>query len=110
MGKRIYLICFTAKPGKKASDQEPEIESIPKEAQLIAPNDKRADMKLNAEARFSVMDNPSAGIHVLIRMASMGSLLSGAIGVSNIVMVTVKEQTRVIGLRRAIGARPKDIL
>lgn len=67
-------------------------------------------MKLNAEAMFSMMDNLFTGIHVLIWMVGLGTLLAGAIGVSNIMMVTVKERTTEIGIRRAIGARPKDIL
>ena len=65
---------------------------------------------LNAEAMFSMMDNLFTGIHVLIWMVGLGTLLAGAIGVSNIMMVTVKERTTEIGIRRAIGARPKDIL
>ena len=95
---------------EKVSDLEPEIESILKEAHYIAPDDKQAVMKLNAEAMFSMMDNLFTGIHVLIWMVGLGTLLAGAIGVSNIMMVTVKERTTEIGIRRAIGARPKDIL
>ena len=110
MGKRIDVICYTVKPGKKVCDLEPEIESNLKEAHYIAPDDKQAVMKLNAEAMFSMMDNLFTGIHVLIWMVGLGTLLAGAIGVSNIMMVTVKERTTEIGIRRAIGARPKDIL
>lgn len=67
-------------------------------------------MYLNAEAMFSMVDNLFTGIHILIWMVGLGTLLAGAIGVSNIMMVTVKERTTEIGIRRAIGARPKDIL
>lgn len=87
---------------EKVSDLEPEIESILKEAHYIAPDDKQAVMKLNAEAMFSMMDNLFTGIHVLIWMVGLGTLLAGAIGVSNIMMVTVKERTTEIGIRRAM--------
>ena len=43
-------------------------------------------------------------------MIGLGTLLSGAIGVSNIMIVTVKERTTEIGIRRAIGATPRNIL
>ena len=59
---------------------------------------------------YCMVDNLFTGIHILIWMVGLGTLLAGAIGVSNIMMVTVKERTTEIGIRRAIGARPKDIL
>ena len=65
---------------------------------------------MNAEAMFSMMDNLFSGIRILGWMVGLGTLLAGAIGVSNIMMVTVKERTVEIGIRRAIGARPNDIL
>ena len=110
LGGQIDVICFTVKHGVKVSDVQPQMESIIKAAHYIAPNDKQALMYLNAEAMFSMVDNLYNGIHILIWMVGLGTLLAGAIGVSNIMMVTVKERTTEIGIRRAIGARPKDIL
>ncbi|WP_321334633.1 ABC transporter permease [uncultured Bacteroides sp.] len=109
-GKNIDLACITAKPGIKITDLQEDVEKIVKEAHYISPNDKQAVMLLNAEAMFSMVDNLFIGIRMLIWMVGLGTLFAGAIGVSNIMMVTVKERTTEIGIRRAIGARPKDIL
>lgn len=110
LGGRIDVICFTVKHGVKVSDVQPEMEQIIKAAHYIAPNDKQALMYLNAEAMFSMVDNLFTGINILVWMVGLGTLLAGAIGVSNIMTVTVKERTTEIGIRRAIGARPKDIM
>ena len=110
LGRNIELACFTVKPGIKVSDIQPKIEQIIKQTHYIAPDDKQASMLLNTEAMFSMMDNLFSGIRILIWMVGLGTLLAGAIGVSNIMMVTVKERTTEIGIRRAIGACPKDIL
>lgn len=110
LGGRIHVICFIAKPGVKVSDLQPEMEQVVKAAHYISPDDKQAVMCLNAEAMFSMVDNLFIGIKILIWMVGLGTLLAGAIGVSNIMMVTVKERTTEIGIRRAIGARPQDIL
>jgi putative ABC transport system permease protein len=57
-----------------------------------------------------MVDNLFTGINILSWMVGLGTLIAGAIGVSNIMMVTVKERTTEIGIRRAIGARPRDIM
>lgn len=110
LGKKLHVICFIMKPGVKVKDVQPEVERLIKAAHYIAPDDKQAIMLLNAEAMFSMMDNLMTGVRFLIWMVGLGTLFAGAIGVSNIMMVTVKERTTEIGIRRAIGARPKDIL
>ena len=110
LGKKLDVVCFIMKPGIKVKDVQPEVERLVKAAHYIAPDDKQAVMFLNAEAMFSMMDNLMTGVHFLIWMVGLGTLFAGAIGVSNIMMVTVKERTTEIGIRRAIGARPKDIL
>ena len=109
-GNSFDLLCMTAKPGIKISELQPKIEEIIKRGHYIHPDDKQAVMLLNAEAMFQLVDNLFLGINVLILMVGLGTLLAGAIGVSNIMMVTVKERTTELGIRRAIGARPRDIL
>lgn len=110
MGNKLQIVCFTALPGKNVKELQDDMEKVIKEAHLIAPTDKQAVVKVNAEAMFSMVDNLYTGINILSWMVGLGTLLAGAIGVSNIMMVTVKERTTEIGIRRAIGARPKDIL
>lgn len=110
MGNNIHMLCITAKKGVKVSQIQDKIGEIIKRAHLIHPDDKQAVMLMNAEAMFSMVDNLFKGINFLIWMVGLGTLFAGAIGVSNIMMVTVRERTTELGIRRAIGARPKDIL
>lgn len=110
MGNRIELLCYTARPGYSISDLEKRVEAVVKRAHMIHPDDKQAVVRVNAEAMFSMVDSLFRGIRTLGWMVGLGTLLAGAIGVSNIMMVTVKERTTEIGIRRAIGARPTDIL
>jgi len=108
--REIDMLCITARPGVKVTELQDEIEAVLKPVHYIHPDDKEAVMFFNAEAMFSMVDNLFKGINILIVMVGLGTLLAGAIGVSNIMMVTVKERTTEIGIRRAIGARPRDIL
>lgn len=109
-GQKVQLLCYTARKGHAIGDVEKKIEKVVKQAHLIHPDDQQAMVILNAEAMFSMMDNLFSGIRILSWIVGLGTLLAGAIGVSNIMMVTVKERTTEIGIRRAIGARPTDIL
>ena len=59
---------------------------------------------------FGMIDSLFRGVNFLILLVGIGTILAGAIGVSNIMMVTVKERTNEIGIRRAIGATPRIIL
>lgn len=110
MGNDIELLCYTARSGHSIKEVQARIEPILKQGHLIHPEDKQAVIHVDAEALFSMVDNLFRGIKILSWMVGLGTLLAGAIGVSNIMMVTVKERTTEIGIRRAIGAKPRDIM
>jgi len=110
VGNKIHVLCFIMKPGYKVSNITTDVERVIKETHYIHPDDKQAIMLIDAEALFSMVDNLFIGISILTWMVGLGTLLAGIIGVSNIMMVTVRERTTEIGIRRAIGAQPKDIL
>lgn len=109
-GDNVDLICMTGKSGVKMSEIEDKVRSVVAREHMIDPEDKQAVFLLNTEEIFNLVDNLFRGLDVLIWLIGFGTLLAGAIGVSNIMMVTVKERTIEIGIRRAIGATPKDIL
>lgn len=109
-GTEVDFLCMTAKPGYKIKDILAKSRELLFREHFIDPDDKKAMFEINAEELFSIMDNLFKGVNLLIWLVGFGTLLAAAIGVSNIMMVTVKERTTEIGIRRAIGATPKMIL
>jgi len=109
-GNEVDILCLTARGGYKMSDLQKKVEGVIKRIHTIHPEDTQAVLTVNAETIFSMIDTLFSGIGILVWMIGLGTLFSGAIGVSNIMVVTVKERTTEIGIRRAIGATPTDIL
>lgn len=109
-GHNVDIICVTGKPGVVMSDITDKIRHVIAKAHDVAPDDEKGVMVFNTELMFSMVDNMFRGINMLIWLVGIGTLLAGAIGVSNIMMVTVRERTVEIGIRRAIGATPRNIL
>lgn len=110
MGKDVHMISILAAKGYKLSDLEKPIKSTLKRAHNVHPDDTQAFNYFNAEAMFSMVDNLFKAIKMLTLLVGIGTLIAGVIGVSNITMVTVKERTTEIGIRRAIGATPGMIM
>jgi putative ABC transport system permease protein len=109
-GDNVDIICMTAKSGIKMSSLEPRVRQVLGREHYFDPKDEPAMMFLNTEEIFTLIDTLFRGVDFLILLIGLGTLFAGAIGVSNIMMVTVKERTVEIGIRRAIGATPRDIL
>lgn len=75
-----------------------------------APDDDRAIWIWNRFTSNIQMHKGIAIVHTALWIVGLFTLLSGIVGVSNIMLITVKERTREFGIRKAIGAKPFAIL
>lgn len=109
-GDKVEEIGMVGRPGVKMAETEARVRSIIARDKIFDPADKEALLIFNCEEIFSIVDTLFRGLQFFIWLIGIGTLLAGSVGVSNIMMVTVRERTTEIGIRRAIGATPKDIL
>jgi len=109
-GNIIHFLAATAKPGVAVRSIQDKITEVLKQQHQISPDDKEAVFSMNIEEQFKMFNNLEIGISLLIWIVGIGTLLAGAVGVSNIMLVTVRERTKEIGIRCALGATPNNII
>lgn len=108
-GNKVQWFSIVCDDNYHASEVEKEIVDALKLKYKIHPDDPRAFGSFNAEERFRPMQMTFLTVRVISWFVGVMTLLAGVIGVSNIMLVTVKERTKEIGIRRAIGAKPVNI-
>lgn len=110
LGDKVDGAMLLFKDGYTPKDALPEIEKVLFRSHPIDPEDHNALFFFDISEQFALVDNLFIGISLLALFVGCGSLLAGIIGVGNIMWVIVKERTQEIGVRRAIGAKPSDII
>jgi putative ABC transport system permease protein len=109
-GDRVGWFAITSRPDLPASVAEQRVLRVLKERHRVAPDDERAFGHYNVEQEFRKVEGLFTGIGALIWIVGSGTLAAGVIGVSNIMLVIVRERTKEIGIRRAVGAPPWSIM
>lgn len=109
-GGYIDYMVVSAKPGIHVADMEPKVRRILKELNNVDPEDPQGIGGFNLEEQYQQIQSLFLGIKVFLWIIGIGTLLAGIIGVSNIMLIIVKERTKEIGIRKALGAEPRSII
>ncbi|MDC0204437.1 ABC transporter permease [Flavobacteriales bacterium] len=88
---------------------EEKVRAQLKEIHKIHPDDKQAIGGFNLGALFNRIKNFANGISFISLIIGIATIIAGVIGIGNILLISVKERTKEIGIRRAIGASPNHI-
>lgn len=110
MGDEVHLLAVTAKDKIPVSIVEKKAMALLAERNKVAPDDEQAFNHVNLEEEFRQMNGLFAGINTLIWIVGIGTLFAGVVGVSNIMLIVVKERTKEIGIQRSIGATPWRVI
>jgi putative ABC transport system permease protein len=98
------------KPGIHAAVAEAEVKAYLAEKNKVDPNDLGVFGSFNLQNEFDKINGLFNGIKLFSWFVAVGTIMAGAIGVGNIMLIVVKERTREIGLRKALGATPSNII
>jgi putative ABC transport system permease protein len=108
--ENVHYIAAQGKSGLNLLDAVEDIKETLRDRHHIKV-DEPDDFRVENLASFAEIANKiSAGIAALLGLIGAISLLVGGIGIMNIMLVSVTERTREIGIRMAIGAKPRDVL
>jgi len=107
--KTVDIIAIVVPDNIKIKTIEEKVKDVLRAKHLISPLDNNAVMTMNIQDVFLIFQYLFIGIAALIWIVGMGTLFAGVVGISNIMLVTVKERTNEIGIKRALGAKPKVI-
>jgi putative ABC transport system permease protein len=111
-GNKIHAYMFTV--GNASVDQGRAMEKAVRTKMALrhnfSPDDPKALRVFNTVERFQKFINLFSGIRIFIWIIGIGTIIAGIVGISNIMLISVKERTREIGIRKALGATPGSIV
>ncbi|UNY99245.1 ABC transporter permease [Zhouia spongiae] len=88
---------------------EEDIKTTLKRVHKVAPDDERAFGSFNLGEMFGRIMGFAKGMTFLSLIVGIATIIAGIVGIGNILLITVKERTKELGVRRALGATPKEV-
>ncbi|HRO99676.1 MAG TPA: ABC transporter permease [Flavobacteriales bacterium] len=105
----VHWFTLVAKPGVDVADVEKQVRLLMARKHKVDPTDEGAFGGWNMQEFYNNMNGLFLGIGGLSWFVGICTLLAGVIGIGNIMLVSIQERTKEIGIRRSIGATPKAI-
>ena len=109
-GDIVHMVGATTLPSVSVKAVEEKMKTVLKANNSVSPDDQQAIWSFNLQEQFQMFQYLFLGIAIVIWIVGSGTLVAGIVGVSNILTVTIKERTKEIGIRRALGAKPGTIM
>ncbi|MAW08706.1 MAG: multidrug ABC transporter ATP-binding protein [Flavobacteriaceae bacterium] len=108
-GEKVGWFTIAAYDDSNVLDVEKQIKNTLKRIHNVNPKDERAISGFNLGEIFNKIKGFSKGMTLLSIIVGIATILAGVIGIGNILLISVKERTKELGVRRAIGATPSEV-
>ncbi len=108
-GNSIGWLTITGRPGFDISQIETDVKLLLKNLHQVNPEDNRAFGSFNLGKEIAKVTGFLTGMQFLTWFVGIATLIAGVFAIGNILLITVKERTKEIGIRRALGAKPWEI-
>ncbi len=109
-GENVQTLWLRPLPGVDGFELEKQVVELLQRRHNVSPEDRRAVQSFNMAEPAKMVNGLFIAINGFIWFVGLGTLTAGIVGVSNIMIITVKERTREIGIRKALGATPFNIV
>ena len=108
-GDKVGFLLISGSDDVDILKVERQVKNLLKKIHHVHPNDDRAIGAFNLGALFTRIKNFANGMSFISLVIGVSTIIAGVIGIGNILLISVKERTKEIGIRRAIGASPNHI-
>lgn len=106
----VHLMALVAENGVPAKQIEAKVKQVLAQRHKFSVDDPLALAINNNETELNQLNGLFRGIEIFVWIVGIGTLIAGIVGVSNIMLIIVKERTREIGVRKALGATPYSVV
>ena len=108
-GNKVQTFSIVSKPDADVTLVEEKAKNLLKQRNNVSPDDTNAFGSFNLGKEFKKLTGFLDGMQILTIIVGTLTIIAGVIAISNILLITVKERTQEIGIRRALGAKPSEV-